>query len=199
MRPQRPLSANRWGAPQIGHQMSFITLENGFTYDPRLLDVTSFSEQRVARAKELQARQKTLEGREAWVAGWVAFNILRTNGENRRHAESQAEEIHGVWQSYPDRGLSACRCGLIAEVFMNDTEFLKSPGHIFTPERTLRTFFVAVPSETFEIKGKNYFCQTCGVTGAAETDEKGYINLASLQKARQNHDCATFATDTKAD
>ena len=210
MRPQRPLSANRWGAPQIGHNMSFHKLANGFTYDSKLLNATSTAgfhqanrARYVAEAKKASSGQRGRASYSAWMSGRRTVDFLA-------FCEAQLSEIHYTAFVYCGRltsetNLEVCSCGLVCEVAaprMNGEfvdhrpEPLRRPGHVRTSDQTLQTLFL--------IRGKNgsdgavyqFFCQNCDVLGDDSGETRKATDLETkelLAKLRSTHVCVPAA------
>jgi hypothetical protein len=188
--------------------MTFVKLENGFTYDKEVLD-TIKTAKRYERQRQATLREAANLTPEQ--AGWARFGAWKMGQRESTFSgfhDEQRLEIHTTAHVYcsrptPELDQEVCTCGLVSEVSRGDFEpdFIdplpkpnERPGHIRVSDKTLQTLFVIHEPNGAENGEARYcfFCQTCGVIAEAPISDSRAESPESttmLNELRNEHIC----------
>jgi hypothetical protein len=204
-------TANRWGLPQIGHDMKIITLQNGFRYVQGVLEAleTSAAYQKQRDFARLSVANET--SKQAGNRGYGSWWLSRLTWQYSGIWCEQRLEIHTHQTTYSSssdgvKSANICSCGLVveasafaSETATTDTEasdtaqsFLAANGHIRVSDQALQTLFVAKLAIAGERAKFCFYCQTCGVIGDAPIDDYRSDQPESnaiLNELRRTHVC----------
>lgn len=185
--------------------MTFVTLANGFSYDKALLDTLKTAKRFEAQRLATLRSTAHLTPEQAGWARYGAWMQGRRSGDFESFHLEQRVELHTLARTFGGHELNheVCTCGLAVavprqsshpELAVSSVNLNRQPGHIRVSDQTLQTIFVVHSSGASEMSGFKYvyFCQTCGVLGAAaivDLKAENDDSAAQLAELRRTHRC----------